>query len=303
MIYCLKGLLIGYSSMGECSGIPGCPVNRAMQNYRLLYLIAFAFSLGSCASSAFYQSAVHNHTNSYKTIPHISDSISAAYYISGLLLDGGANYRFRDKYMGGIFSLYRAHNSGLFQAYYGITGGIGSYKVKGYGIDTSATIYRVNNNLDKTLITERSGRKFWGSIGGTGGINLVKSLGDKIEWRIIGTEFSWQREFGKYLNFRKNLPDTAANIIVKDRHYASLAFNTDFIILFPDGSVGFKTGPVYTLNRITQYNLQRLPSNYKAGYFSTTLHLTINQFTGFLQWNIGNYNIGSQAGINFRLRK
>ncbi|MEJ0080084.1 MAG: hypothetical protein WDM78_03765 [Puia sp.] len=56
--------------------------------------------------------------------------------------------------------------------------------------------------------------KFFGSYGVSGGINIVNASG-KHEWRALGIEVTIQNEFGNYSDFRKSLPDSAANVIFK----------------------------------------------------------------------------------------
>lgn len=231
-------------------------------------------------------------------MPLLKDSLAAATYASGIFAGGGANQHQRDNINSFIGSVYRAHNFGqLFQGYYGLTGQLGNYTVKPYTIDPLSSYY----NLDDSVINARSGNKFFGGLGLSGGINIVKSFNGG-EWRAAMFEVSWMQEFGEYKSFRKNLPDTVANLIDKHGNYMTFAFGTELLIALRNGSTGFKFTRVFyprTLPRSEEdKNKEAWP-----GYLSMTFHVTVNRITGFGQLNFGTHAIGSQLGINCRISK
>lgn len=267
-----------------------------MKKYtRSWWLPVLLLLLSGCTQNAYYQSPFQTNTASYKTMPLYSDSIRSAIYANATFTTGGANYQYRDGINGGIASIYRTHTFRHLQAFYGLTGTLGNYHVKPYVRDAH------NKNLDTIAINNNAGDKFFGGWGATGGLNLNLPFA-KNEWRI-GTEFSWQQEFGKLLDFRSHLPDTAANLIGASKNYMTLAFTSDLVFHTPHGAVGYKIAVVKSLSLLHGFNRNREPYSLAAGYLSQTFHVTVNKVTGFSQLNMGTYSISFQLGLNYRLHK
>jgi hypothetical protein len=259
------------------------------------WLFIFMLLLSSCSQYAYYQSPFQSNTASYKTMPLYSDSIRSAVYANATFTTGGANSNYRDGINGGIASIYRTHTSRHIQAFYGLTGTLGSYHVKPYS-------GKVNNkNLDTIAINNGAGGNFFGGWGATGGINLNIPFA-KNEWRI-GTELSWQQEFGKLLDFRSHLPDTAANLIGASKNYATIALTSDLLFHLEKGAIGYKIAVVKSLNLLHGFDRDRNPYSVAPGFVSQTIHVTINQVTGFTQLNFGTYSMSFQIGLNYRLHK
>jgi hypothetical protein len=239
-------------------------------------------------------------------MPLKSDSVKTALYASGVLSTGGANYQQRDGFNAFVGSLYRTQNFSSFQAFYGVTGSLGIYHIKSYGFTPSGgtgpgVYYDDNKNLNDSLLTVRSGGKFFGSFGVTGGIAYVVPFPGGGEWRFLGVEVNWQREFGDYLSFRNSLPDTAANLIDKHNNYFTLAIGTDIMGRTRNGSIGYKIAAVFAPRRLTQFDKNRRSFSKSSGYWSNTFHVTVKRVTGFTQLNFGTYAIDWQLGLNFRL--
>lgn len=259
------------------------------------WLTIFTLLLSSCTQYAYYQSPFQTNTASYKTMPLYSDSIRNATYASATFTTGGANSDYRDGINGGIASVYRTHTTRHIQAFYGITGTLGNYHVNPYK-------GKVNNkNLDTVSINNSAGAKFFGGWGATGGINLNLPF-SKHEWRI-GTELTWQQEFGQFLHFRNQLPDTAANIINTRRSHITAALTSDLVFHIHNGSIGYKIAFVRSLYRLYGFNKNRVPYEVIPSYVSQTIHLTIHQITGFSQLNFGTYAMSFQVGLNYRLSR
>ncbi|MFT3827748.1 MAG: hypothetical protein QM731_27770 [Chitinophagaceae bacterium] len=238
--------------------------------------------------------------NGYRSIPMKSEEKKSAIYASGAFTTGGANEDLRDGFSAGLVTVHQSHNFGPFQGYYGVMGMLGRYKVDDYGTQSSTERYR-NSNLDVPLINSMAGRKTFGSWGAVGGLNAVVPFGRKHEWRILGAEFSWNREFGDYLDFRTKLPDSAANIIDRNRDHMSIAITSDLVFHLRNGSVGYKASVALGTRRLTEYDKDRARSRYQPGCVSNTFHITIQKFTGFWQFNVGDHSLGMQLGLNYRL--
>ncbi|WP_315816080.1 hypothetical protein [Paraflavitalea speifideaquila] len=126
--------------------------------------------LSSCTRYAYFQHPMHTNTNAYKTIPTKGEHIASATFASGSITTGGANDDHRDGFTAFLGSVYRSHNLGHFQAWYGVSGALGRYKVTSVTNDRDQ--YR-NDNMNDSLINARQGGKFFGSWGAMGGINVV----------------------------------------------------------------------------------------------------------------------------------
>lgn len=259
-----------------------------MRKYPLLLpLFAAMMLITSCVTKSYFQSPLSANTNSYRAIPLKSDSMKAATYLSATFTNGGANEQ-RDGLIGFIGSLHRGHQLGAFQGYYGVTGMAGNYRIDKASIKSS-------DPAMKAL----ADNKFFGAYGVVGGINVVLPFSSGSEWRIIGTELSWQKEFGAYKNFRKQLPDSLADIIERHSGYFTFGFATDLVVrLWRNGSIGYKIG--FVSSSRTLRNKSNTDS-VKPGYFSQTLHLSKQKYTGFLQLNFGTYAMSMQLGLNYRL--
>lgn len=267
---------------------------------KLVTFILLMILLTGCTRYAYFQSPLHTNTNSYKAIPTNRDKTPSAVYASGAITTGGANDNNRDGFTALIGSLHRSHNWGHFQAYYGLSGTLGRYKVD--SVSNGTSLYR-NNSMNDSLINARSGSKFFGSWGMVSGINFVWPFRGGGEWRVIGTELSWNQEFGKYLDFRQQLPDRAANLIDKNRRFLTIGVSTDLLLPITNGYLGVKMGGVFNPRSLKGYNKEGFPTTYSSSYFSNTFHLTLSRVTGFLQMNFGTYAVGLQLGANLRLGK
>jgi hypothetical protein len=268
---------------------------------RQLSIITFVFStaLTSCTTYSYFQSPLHSNNTFYKAIPFHDDSIGSALYASGSVTLGGVN----DKLRGGVYtfsgSIHKSHNVGIFQAYYGVSGMLGEYKIDSvYNADGT---YH-NESLDVEFINPNVGEKFIAAAGGFGGINVVMPIRNG-EWRILGTELSWAKEFGNYVDFRNKIPDTSSNYIERRSDYFTLGICSDIIGRRDYGSVGFKLGIVYNPRTMRGFNKDGRPTVSSATYLSQTFHFETNdRFTGFAQVNTGSHSLMFIAGLNYKIR-
>jgi hypothetical protein len=267
--------------------------------YLVLLLLLF---MNSCVPRyAYFQSPFQSTTSSYKAIPMKADSLRSAVYASGLFTIGGANQHLRDGITAFSGSIHRSHHFGPIQGYYGVTGSLGKYKVDNF-IPQSTNGRFFNNNLNDSLLNNMAGNKFFGGWGFTGGVNAVVPFRGRHEWRVFGVEAAWQKEFGDYLDFRKQLPDTAANLIDQRDQYFTLAFSTDIVWRVRRGSIGLKSGYTTLTRSLTRYGQQNNSRRrFTPGFWSETIHFETRKVTGFWQFNLGSYTLNMQAGLNYRL--
>jgi hypothetical protein len=272
------------------------------------------FLLHGCitTSQSYYLSPQNASSNPYHTIPLKSDSVKGAVYGSLVYTTGSANYSGHDYLSVFQASVYRSNNFGRFQAYYGGNLSLSAYHVAEY----YNSHYRYNGGIAgidpipiDTIYHIPGGKESFGGYGLSGGINYVIPF-SKGEWRALGLETSIQNEFGNYAEFREGLPDTAASLVFRKRLTTTLGLYTDILWKGHHGKeYGFKFALGMTLNpqdnyTITKTDITVKPANiFPLTYFSTSYHMTIEPFSGFLQFNFGTYADNFQIGMSYRLGK
>jgi hypothetical protein len=273
-----------------------------MRNFIPFAVLITVFT--GCRQYAFYQSPLHSNTSSYKATPLQSDSIAAATYASINFMVGGANHRWHDNTWSFSGSLHRSHNFGMFQASYGANTTLGVYDVRPYITSNDTTNTPRTNSFrpfDEIAINSRSGNKFFGAWGLMGSINVVVPFSRSSEWRAFGTELSWNSEFGKYLDFRKDLPDGVANIVSRKNNYFTMSFFTEVVgRLDDDKALGYKMACVVSPQTLQGDDVSH---SITPTYFSQTVHLRLHRATLYAQFNLGSYAANMQTGFSLRLGK
>lgn len=270
---------------------------------RKLYVFLLLVFLSSCTRYAYYQSPMHTNASPYKTLPLHTDSSQSAIYASGVFSGGFANTRLRDNVTALLGSVYKVHHAGRFQFYYGVNGSWGSYRVDSITrySDTMHT-FSISAAVNDSVVNSKTGRRTFGSIGASGGINYVLPFNDGGEWRVLGAEVSWNNECGNYLDFRKELPDKSVNLTDRNRQFMAFTISTEVLGPSNDKSImGYKIAYTGSLRRIPGYTRSGDPYLYRPGVLSQTVHLTVRRFTGFGTFNLGGHAVGIHLGANIRL--
>jgi hypothetical protein len=126
-----------------------------------------------------------------------------------------------------------------------------------------------------------------------------------VEWRIIGFETSMTHEFGDYLQFRKQMPDSAATLIVRSPFFATFGLTTELVRKIRDGQIGWKFATGWALG--SSYNFLEIHDNASNsnlggyGYFSFTFHYTLDQYTAFFQVISATKATGIHLGLNYQI--
>jgi hypothetical protein len=266
-------------------------------NYCCL-LIVLAF--GSCATPrAYIMSPMDINTHSYQTLPSTADSQKAATYASIVLNAGGSNESLRDDVLGVRAALSRSYRFGHFQAYYGGGLNLGNYHLA----DEYYYSNRYYSGTNDTAYHYARSNKFYGVYGFNGGINLVIPFGNgRGEWRAIGFETSYQKEFGDYVRFRKQLPDSLTDILAGYGQIFTLGGSTEIVGISRHGTeIGYKV----SLGTVLYPHGSYLGANndFSPYYMSHTLHVTKHKVTGFFQFNLGAHAVNCQLGVNYNLSK
>ncbi|WP_315816081.1 hypothetical protein [Paraflavitalea speifideaquila] len=99
------------------------------------------------------------------------------------------------------------------------------------------------------------------------------------------------------------MPDTAANLIDRNRQFLTLAIHSDILVPITGGFIGYKIAAVFNPRRLKGFDKYAKPESYNSNYVANTFHLTIRRVTGYCQLNIGSFALGLQLGANLRLGK
>jgi hypothetical protein len=168
-----------------------------------LLLIA---SLGGCyvvPRQAIYVSPFNGNNNAYHSIPLKSDSIRSAFFAHASFSAGSANYTSNSStsasaYKNGDdlysfeFNIYRTHNAGVLELYYGGHFALGNYSVNKFDSVLNDPTVNYQN------INQYAGKKSFGGYGLDAGTDIIVPIYGGSEWRVLGFEFSLTREFGQY---------------------------------------------------------------------------------------------------------
>ena len=259
-------------------------------------LIVYSFLLFGCSSClyqrAYYVSPINGLTNPYTTIPMQSDSLRAAYYINTTITEGSANDRGHDNVFSFQTRLSASNNFKNFQAFYGAGLVLGSYSLRPYNNGT------YSSTINTQILNQYTGGKFFGALAFNGGMNAVISF-PGAEWRIIGLEASLYKEFGDYLNVRKQIPDSAATFINRHNTYSTIGCYTEVVVKTGSGSIGFKIGG----GIVPQSSYESVTHVGNYGYFDFAIAATIHKVSPYLQVDVAPRGSSALIGINLRLGK
>ncbi|WP_162915622.1 hypothetical protein [Paraflavitalea soli] len=270
---------------------------------KILPFTLFILLLTSCTRYAIYQSPLHINTNQYRPTPMHQEGTPAATYAGFHFAAGGANHRWHDPTYSFAGTLHRSHNFGNFQASYGTNLILGNYSVRGFNIMDSIP-FSDRAAFDIAGINSRAGNKFFGAWGFTGSINVRTDVG-KGEWRVLGTELTWNNEFGEYQSYRRKLPPGMATMVDRHRNYFTYGFFTE--ILGPVGAgqtLGYKVAWIAAAHQVHDergigQDFGR--ENYHPGYLSQTLHFTFGTTTLYGAFSLGSYAFDCKVGASLRL--
>jgi hypothetical protein len=252
-----------------------------------------------------YLSPLDSQTNPYHTIPLRSDSLKSAVYASILYSAGSANDQGKDWVHAVQANIYRAHNLGIVQVWYGLNVSLGNYYVSDFYNShyKREGLFALYDTPIDTFYHIPANKYFFGSYGLSGGINGVVTKGNK-EWRYLGVEVNMQKEFGDYYPFRKSLVDSAANIVFKNNLTGTFGIYSDALWINKHHTeYGFKFALNMLINSRANYNMQNTYSIFPLTWFSITYHVGVKRFTGFMQGNFGTKATSFQIGTTYRLTR
>jgi hypothetical protein len=272
-----------------------------MKKYLLYLLTSIIFLPGCYLRQAYYVSPFNSNNDHYHSMPLKSDSAKSATYFGASIYTGNANTQGADEVFAFQTNVSRAHQFGVFQAYYGADLTLGNYNVASFdSVGNSSTV-------NYGIINSMSGGKFFGAEGLAGGINVVLPGRDGSEWRALGVEGSSHHEFGDYLAFRNNLPDAAATLIIRNNFFTTLGIYTEAMFKINHGSVGIKlaSGTVMesAYRNTNVYDNVNDNRELSYGYTNMTFSYTYNKWTGYVQADFGTKASGGNFGFNYHIGK
>ncbi len=256
--------------------------------------------LTGCRTSSYYVSPMYGSSNSYRTLPLLSDSVHSSLYANSAVSTGSTNQRLHDDVYTLQGNIYRAHQFARFKGWYGagLSGGI--YDVRKF---SDANV--INPNFDTGYVNAHAGNYFFGSYNINGGLLYCLPMAGGSEWRILHFSPSFQKEFGSYSNFRKKLiQDTVAITgLATSRTLINLAIGSELAIRsrkherFTIGlTYNWIGGREYKNTHLTYFDEQP-PRRYN--YFTVAGAYTYKRHTPFLQYSFGHRLVNLQAGYNF----
>lgn len=214
---------------------------------------------------------------------------------------GSANDGAIDKTFIGQVNISRSHNFGSFQAFYSGNFSLGNYHVRADSINRDYSYH------DYAIIDRQAGNKLVAGAGIDAGINYVLTMRGG-EWRI-GMETSAQNDYGGYYNFRKNLPDSAADIIIRNRLYATIGGYTELIGNIEDVGIGLKMSIGTALGRrynnaYKYYGILLTEHELTYNYVNFNFNVTVQKrYTAYMQANFASKGSAGVLGFNYRLGK
>ncbi|MDB5192411.1 MAG: hypothetical protein JWQ96_1974 [Segetibacter sp.] len=264
----------------------------------LCLAVISTLALVSCSpvrQQAYYVSPFNANHNSYHPIPLQEDTIPTAFYAGLNIYTGSANELETDKVFSVQTNLSGAHNFKNFQTFYSANLSFGNYRILRIPPDAAGS-------LNAGAINRSEGYNSFGGCGIDGGVNVVVPMPGG-EWRIIGVETSVQSDFGKYLEFRENLRDSAATYLARSDFFGTFGGYTELLGKFNSLTAGIRIaygtvlGSEYRNVNVNDIDGRKLVYD----YLKTTMHLTAKQFTGYLQLNFSRKASGAFIGMNYRI--
>ncbi|MBS1597775.1 MAG: hypothetical protein JST75_06095 [Bacteroidetes bacterium] len=258
---------------------------------KLLLLFPTVILLASCSEYSYFQSPFTSTANPYHAVPLQSDSLSGATYVNVSATVGSANVDWQDVVASFRASIHRANTFGNFHLHYGANVAVGTYTV------STSDFYDPNYTNTNHFV---AGSKFFGGYGFNGGFSTLVPMKNGGEWRVIGLEGSAQNEFGDYLRFRKNLPDSSSTVNYKNSWMGTIGVTTEVISKRrkSGATFGYKLGIGVGLSSIKNYSNY---TTYNPIYISNTIHFGKDNWLAFCQLNFGNYTGNFQFGVNYRI--
>lgn len=251
--------------------------------YKLLAMGTLAVCTSSCVTE--FANPLLNNDLTYMAKPSVSDSVKWGTYVAGniFLSDGFNPFDFNTHLEA------NAHQSYTFP--------FGSIALGGFGY---AGRYKLN--IDTTdyyaPITQYGGNYFYYGGGVRGSFNFTIP-GERIDFRFLGIDAAWSKEWGEYLELRKTVEYLPYVLSVTDDELFTLAVTQE--ICFKRDSetqIAFK----WFYGKALKGNLNYTESYENAifNFFGINAYYSHYRMIGFFQSTLLE-NWGAKIGLGYRL--
>ena len=269
-----------------------------MMTRLISFLIISSFILTGCIERrAFFLNPYQGITPTYRSVQLQQDSIRSAFQATGALITSQANPQYNDHVFQFNANISRTHTHKFIGFRYGASFSYGSYEVS--RIDSFGN----SNTVDYKYINDHAGNYSTGGYGIDGAVHLLH-VNDGVEWRVVGMEFTLNKEFGDFYKFRLDMPRNSATIIDSADVFSTLGVYTEVINTKGKMRPGFKFGYGRALRPAlgtSDGNFFDLDHVLKFKYYTFAGSIRTERSTFFLQMNLGEKGRSVQAGGSFRL--
>lgn len=265
-----------------------------------ILLILLLLSVTGCHTSSYYVSPMYGNSNSYHTLPFISDSVKSSLYANGAISIGSTNQSLHDNVYAFQGNVYNAHQFGRWKGWYGAGMSSGIYNVQKFNEGTV-----INPDFDTGFINAHAGSYYFGSYNINAGLLYCLPMEGGSEWRILQFSPSFQSEFGSYQKFRNKFSrDTVAITGVATSHTLTTLSMGSELSIKSRKHEWFNVGLTYSWiagkeykNMYLTYFEEQPPRRYC--YFTFSGAYTYKQHTPFIRFSFGHRLANLQIGYNY----
>jgi hypothetical protein len=246
-----------------------------------LFAAALLLILSSCTRH-YYPSAMFQNDVQYMSKPYSGDSVRHGTYASGTFMVTLNSGNIDEAESAGLLNIYQSYtlkNPNL-NISYGVLGFAGNYTGGNNNslTDFDKSFYGLGANFSMSPYINR----------------------DNIDWRIIGLDLTYTKEFGDYAAFRKRMPDTDTRTFYRNTDLFTYGIFTEAMIkVSPVVSLAFKVGLNNTPGQ-KQY-INGLPFD-NIGFNANVgvRHLSFNLAYKFMPTDVWLTPLGIQLGGAYR---
>ncbi|PQA53698.1 hypothetical protein [Siphonobacter curvatus] len=188
--------------------------------YRIVFFCCFIACLFSCQAIYNHRlgAGLHAHDLIYQPKPLASrdSGVNTATYLGGVTLwgkgyhEGFKNGQSQDRHWLGLLQVSRAHSWNAATISYGAFGYLGQYYIG----NSSFSEYpkdSLGNIINKPLPSIYRGNYGFYGFGFRGSAQLNAILGRNTNWRFLGVEMAYSREYGELTRIRQRIPRKTVN--------------------------------------------------------------------------------------------
>jgi hypothetical protein len=268
-------------------------------------LIAIFSACTTPKTTAYFFSPLNGAVPVYRPSITNFDSLASAIDLSGTVIFGSANEDDRDDIFSFNSAITRSHAFKHIGLRYGVNVHTGNYKIA--AIDPASG----GETVDADYINQHAKGYFFGSFGTDGAVHFAAN-GKKVEFRIIGFEWSLNKEFGNYASFRKATPQSKVTLRDTTDFYGTAGGFSEVIMKPGNSQVALRFGMGHALGNIYKdFDHPEYPEPYDRSlrfkYHSFAVACSKGPYSFFIQFieceKATSGNIGGSVRLNAKKRK